>query len=229
MPLSFPENQTPTDFRLISPKRLVHMIALQPDHPKAWNEFFRRYHQHIGQTIYKAVIRYGHPDGVGIVEDLVQEVYKKLVAENCRALFVFKSDIENGIFKYLQIIAVRIVLNDITRKKAKKFPPHDKKIGAGEIDQLLPQDWRDKIRYDELVAEIETCLEKILHGRRHANRDRLIIRYYLFDELKPDEIVSITPSEAPSSPVDLSVKRVSNIIGEIIKKLRSCIEKARKS
>lgn len=231
MPLPFPEpeSKNPSDFGLISPKKLIHFIAQHPNDQKAWNEFFRRYHQHIGQTIYKAVRRYGHPDGIAIVEDLVQEVYKKLVAENCRALSVFKSDAENGIFKYLQIIAIRIVLNEITRKKAKKFPPFSPKSDNSEIDKLLPPDWRDKARYDDLVAQIETCLEKILQGRRHANRDRLIIRYYLFDELKPDEIVSITPSEALSTPVDLSSKRVANIIGETLKKLRDCMEKTWKS
>jgi RNA polymerase sigma factor (sigma-70 family) len=229
MPLSFPESGNPSDFGLISPKRLIHFIVQHPDDQKAWNEFFRRYHQHIGQTVYKAVRRYGHSDGVAIVEDLVQEVYKKLVAENCRALRVFKSEAENGIFKYLQIIAIRIVLNEITRNKAQKIIPLSKKSEDSEIDKLLPPDWRDKTRYDDLVAEIETCLEKILQGRRHANRDRLIIRYYLFDELKPDEIVSITPLETPSAPVDLSLKRVSNIIGELLKKLRNCMEKTRKS
>lgn len=225
MHLPFQESENFLNFSSFTHKELVHFIGQHPENENAWREFYRRFHQHICLTVGKAVRTKGHPGGIAIVEDLVQEVYKKLIENNCKALRVFMSEQENGIFKYLQVISIRIVLNDIVRKKAQKQPSggggYKEEDRSKWLDQLNSNDWLEQIKHAELIAEIESCLGKILRGRRHGDRDLLITHYYLYEDLKPDEIASITRPE-------LSSKRVSNIVSEILEKLRDCLKKTLK-
>lgn len=209
------------NFKTLGHKDLVHFIAQHPKDEKAWREFCDRFHQHICQTVGNEVRSRQHPEGMAVTEDLVQEVYKKLVDKNCEALRVFHSPHDNGIFSYLQVISIRVVLNDLTRKSASKRPPPSKKqsVDADMLDKIFDsENWLDQIKLFELIEEVKFCLKKIIQESRHGRRDHLIFRYYLLEELKPEEIALLVG-------VGLSAKRVINIIGAVRKDLRGCLKK----
>jgi DNA-directed RNA polymerase specialized sigma24 family protein len=216
----FPQgSENPLNFCSFAHKALVHFIAQNPTNEKAWREFYRRFHQHISLSIGKAIRITGHPSSIGIAEDLVQELYQKLIKKNCKALHDFTSENENGIFKYLQIIAIRVVLNDLAQRGAKKRPPSQPP--AREENDWPDDRWLQEMKVDELTQEIDICLKKIFQNNRRADRDMLIMCYFLYEELKPAEIVAVMN-------LDLSAKRVSNIIDERLKELRPCLMQLRK-
>jgi len=214
-----PGNANPLNLKSLTHKELVQFIAQHSTDERAWREFYQRYHRPIVLSVGKAVRIVGHPEGFGIVEDLAQEVYKKLIEKNCHALHVFKSEQEDGIFMYLKVIAIRVVLSDIARKKAKKRPPPNPPPPEG-FDP--PDDnWLREMELDDLVDDVDLCLKKILQDSRHAERDMLLMSFFLYEQLRPAEIVS-------ALHLELSAKRVANIIDDLLKELRPCLAALRK-
>jgi len=88
-------------------KELVRLLANDPCNEAAWREFLNRFHRHICRTLNRECGRIGYSQGDMLIQDLAQEVYQKLVKNNCNALKEHKGSHENSIFKYLEIIALR--------------------------------------------------------------------------------------------------------------------------
>ncbi|MDZ7288922.1 MAG: hypothetical protein ONB44_03960 [candidate division KSB1 bacterium] len=206
---------------------LVRLLADEPCHEGAWREFLHRFHKYVAFTIYNACKQLDYGEGIAKVEDLTQEVYVKLLNNNCEPLKRFTSSYENAILKYLKMMALRAVYTDFAARKAQKRQPaggiisldktvdwtidENRKI---ELLELLPAN--DLRETGELVEEIQFCLDKILQGSRHAHRDKLIFEYYLYHGFEPEEIAS-------QLGFNLTVKRVENLISEIKQAIRVCL------
>lgn len=171
----------------------------------------------------------GHKQGLAYPQDLAQEVYKKLLQNNCEALQNFKGRHENSILRFLEIIAIRIAHNDYRSDTAKKRPPSGKMMPINEprwkisdertvdLSEIIPSDeWVKGISQFELGEEIEDCLRRILSGNKHEERDKLIFKYYLYNGLSAEHIASL-------ADISLSSQRVFGIIHEIKQKLRKCL------
>lgn len=214
----------------LSHNELVKLIAESPRNESAWGEFYKRYHRHICYVIGRELNRLHRYKGHNLVEDLVQEVYTKLLANDCQALKDFEGKYENSIFTYLEIIAVRIVLKDYERCKTQKrsnlckevsldaevWNIHDRRLS--DLKELVEiEGWESEFECAELQEEIEYHLKKILDHRRNQARDQLIFRYYLYAGLDAEEIALI-------HGIQLSPKTVLNIIGELKQELGTCLK-----
>ena len=146
---------------------------------------------------------------------------------DCESLKRFTSLYENAILKHLKMTAIRAVYTDFTAWKAQKRRP------AGGIVSLHQQaEWtihenrkldlvdilpaNDSGETSELIEEIQFCLNKILHGSRNAERNKLIFEYYFYHGFEAEEIAS-------QLGLDLTAKRVENLIREIKQALRQCL------
>jgi DNA-directed RNA polymerase specialized sigma24 family protein len=123
MPLSSQGCGIPANLKKLTNVQLVQIIANEPCNEEAWREFLHRFHKYVSFTIYSACKRLGYAEGVAKVEDLAQEVYIKLLNNNCEPLKRFTSLYENAILKYLKITAIRAVHTDFTTWKAQKRQP----------------------------------------------------------------------------------------------------------
>src|ERR1700722_8776506 len=74
----------------------------------AWEEFIRRFNPLIARVALRTARRWGDPPS-SVVEDLVQETYLKLCAENCRLLRDFKSTHPEAIYGFLKVVATNVV------------------------------------------------------------------------------------------------------------------------
>ncbi len=227
MPLSSQGSGIPANLSKLTNVQLVQMIANEPWNEKAWREFLHRFHKYVSFTIYSVCKRLGYAEGVAKVEDLAQEVYIKLLNNNCEPLKRFTSLYENAILKHLKMTAIRAVYTDFTAWKAQKRRP------AGGIVSLHRQaEWtihenrkldlvdilpaNDSGETSELIEEIQLCLNKILHGSRNADRNKLIFEYYFYHGFDAVEIAS-------QLGLHLTAKRVENLIGEIRQAVRQCL------
>lgn len=215
------------DCKKLTNNELVKFIAQEQRNEHAWREFLSRFQQHICCTVHRECQWLGHNQGLAYLQDLVQEVYKKLLQNHCEALQQFKGRYENSILRFLEIIAIRIVQNDYRRDTARKRPPAGKMIPlneprwkipderAVEMSEIIPAKIQEVSQF-ELVEEIEHCLRKILRGNRHEQRDKLIFKYYLYRGINAEHI-ALLPD------INLSGQRVFGIIREIKQKLRKCL------
>ena len=214
---------------MMTHNELVEHLAHSSQDQTAWGEFYDRFHKHICATIARELRRKPHAQRQDSVEDLVQEVYAKLLAQDCQALKKFTGRYENSIFKYLEIIAIRVVLSDCSRLRSQKRSPRGGIVSLDapqwsvaqnrfvDLKEICPwESWEQEFSRHELEDAIRHHLCTILAQRRNGVRDGLIFKYYLYGGMEPGEI-------ALCQGIALSEKRIGNIIAEIKHELGQCL------
>ena len=87
------------------------------DHREARTEFFRRYESYIRSVVRKTVYKYCQSVDLIVVEDLVQEVFVALLANNCRRLRMFKGKNGCPLRAWVRVIAMRTTVSQMRRWK----------------------------------------------------------------------------------------------------------------
>lgn len=200
--------------------QLVNLCAQEPRNRSAWFEFYARFDERIWLVIYRECNQKGLSENTvqfnQILQDLVQDVYVKLVEKNCKALKAFIGVSENSFFTYIGIIARNVVRNYLKKMGAQKRPSIEK-----SIDEILPIDIfkstyvdpEDEFTLVIRKEEIEDVIDEFLKGRDKA-RNKLIFKLYFYEGFSPEEIAS-------QFNFSLSAKRIGNIISEIKQVLRN--------
>jgi RNA polymerase sigma factor (sigma-70 family) len=117
----------------------------------AWEEFVRRFHA----ALYTAVMRTGRRYERfhrGLCDDLVQETYLRLSANQARALREFVPRHPGSACTYLQVIAIRVTLDGCKKRDFRRIqdlPPHPSDVAAP-----------DKTKWLALKAEVGDLLRK---------------------------------------------------------------------
>ena len=121
--------------RYLSNAALIKKCAESLDNQKAWFEFIRRFDRHIKLSVlreYKLI-------SVNLLErkilkedirDLVQEVYFRLVKNDCKALKTFEPKYDHAFYGYLSIISTNVVKDFF-----KKFSRLKRRVYIESIDE----------------------------------------------------------------------------------------------
>jgi RNA polymerase sigma factor (sigma-70 family) len=197
---------------------LLQRCAARPVDEAAWQEFIFRYHGTIrafvtrtfNQRVYADPTLKGQsPDG--ILEDLVQGVYVKLINDDAGALTRFEGAHENSIHQYLGIIAINVVRDHFRRNRPRRTVSLDQLLEEGDhalvregIDNVAAPDSVDR-RVAVAQDEIEELLRRVIKGR-NRDRDILIFKLRFFEELTPTEISKVVP--LPSRQISSIIRRV---------------------
>lgn len=198
---------------------LVNLCAQNPRNRSAWLEFYSRFDERIWLVICRECKEKGlyenTPQFHQIVQDLVQDVYVKLVEKNCKALKAFVGVSENSIFTYIGIIAKNVVRNYLIKRGAQKRPSIKKTIDEALLSQDLEYAFatvEEEFTLEIRKEEIEHILENSIKGR-DKERNKLIFNLYFYEGFSPEEI-------AAQFDFALSAKRIGNIISDIKQELR---------
>jgi RNA polymerase sigma-70 factor (ECF subfamily) len=112
------------DYPSIQPEELIR-ICTRPGQSPAWEEFIRRFNPLIARVVVRTARRWGE-SSPSVLDDLVQETYLKLCAEDCRLLRTFEFRRPEAIYGYLKVVTANVVHDHF--KGA-----HAAKRGSGEI------------------------------------------------------------------------------------------------
>jgi RNA polymerase sigma factor (sigma-70 family) len=218
----------PMDFKTLANTKLIELCAKAPRNEQAWTEFCVRFDDHIRVMILRECrekhLSKDKPQFEEIFEDLVQDVYLKLVQKNCKALWEYRASDENSIYAYLAVIARNVVRGYFTKEGAKKRrarlvsldAPAASSADEGElrvIDILVASGPGPDANLDSesQKQELENLLGKTLTGKSKA-RDKLIFKLYWFEKFSPEQI-------SAHCGIRLSPKRIINILSGIKKRL----------
>ncbi len=116
------------DPRKLSVQELVS-YCLDSQDEAGWTEFVRRFQPLIAGVVTKCVFKRTRPKPA-LIDDLVQETYLKLCANNFTALRDFKFYHDNAFFGFLKKVAANVV-EDYFRGS------HSKKRGSGREDENI--------------------------------------------------------------------------------------------
>src|SRR5580658_7977358 len=111
----------------LSIENLVRRCATSHS-PEAWQEFVRRFHRLIATVTLRTASRLGDASKQ-TVDDLIQETYLKLCADNFRILRSFEQQHPDAFTGYIKVVAA-----NVARDHFKSL--HTKKRGAGHLEQL---------------------------------------------------------------------------------------------
>jgi RNA polymerase sigma-70 factor, ECF subfamily len=109
------------DARTLSTQELLR-LCLQSDEQEAWLEFVRRFQPFIARVVMKTLsrVRYWKKPTPQEIDDLVQDTFLKLCANNFQALRNFDYQHENALFGFAKVVASNVVQDYLRNYQADK-------------------------------------------------------------------------------------------------------------
>jgi RNA polymerase sigma factor (sigma-70 family) len=209
---------------------LLRLCANDPNNFDAWHEFLSRVIDKVRFFVRASRLDYSKasPDSSAErrttcqpdQEDLVQDVFLRLVDNDCLLLKRFDGTTEASLFRYLSVIAGSVVINRY--KYLQRVRRRNTQSGLDDVDDTLLKRVglsRDDLKMERsiLVREIMQILEEILREEvpqaKTRDRDLLIFKLHLFEDLSLSEI-------SRYCGINLSVPGVEKIIAKITRRLK---------
>jgi len=139
----------------------------------AWQEFIRRFNRIIAITAYRAARRWGG-DALAVVDDLTQETYLKLCADDARVLREFDSLRQDAIYAFLKVVTSNVANDYFKRLRAGKR-------GGSRSDEPLDDAERNgsavgpsgevNVERAVLLKEVDACLCTVAPEHTHERCD----------------------------------------------------------
>jgi len=184
---------------------LLH-LCLGSEDQELWQEFVRRTQPLIANVTIRTIRRW-HEPAPSLVDDLIQDTFVKLFANDRKALRSLKNEYENTIFGYLRVVAANVVHD--------RFRQLPNKVEEIELtDDVLPPspNGMDRMEFKRLKDDIHERL-KALSSSETYQRDESIFWLYYEQGYTAKEI-SLLPA------VGLSVKGVESTLQRLTRFLR---------
>ena len=198
----------------LSVEELLQRCAQSGD-VAAWEEFVRRFHRLIAKVILRTCIRFGDLSSE-TVDDLIQETYLKLSANDFRVLREFEHRHPNAFVGFLQVLAVNIAKDHF---KSIRSPKH----GADHVDPApegfvapAAEGSAGSVKTMErnvLIAEISRCVDACVTGP-DAERNRTIFWLRFRVGLSAASIASLPG-------INLTEKGVESLVSRILRDVRT--------
>jgi RNA polymerase sigma-70 factor (ECF subfamily) len=189
----------------ISIRDLLH-LCLSSDLQEQWRDFVHRTQPLIASVIINTMRRWTDP-APSLVDDLIQETYVKLFANDRKALRSIKNEYENTIFGYLKVVASNVVRDHFRQPKNK----------ADEIelsDAALPpgSDGHEQLEFAHKKEQVQEIL-KTLSSSETYQRD-VAIFWFFYEQGYTAKEISLLPAVA------LTVKGVEAVLFRLTRYIR---------
>ena len=138
-----------------TPIRELLNLCLSSDDQSHWQELVRRTQPLIASVIMNTIRRWQTPSP-SLVDDLIQDTYIKLFANDRKALRSIKNEYENTIFGYLRVVASNVVWDH--------FRHPENKVEEIELtDPVVPPapDGMDRLEFTRRKEQIQQRLETL--------------------------------------------------------------------
>lgn len=188
-------------------------LCLRDDNEALWAEFIRRTQPVIAGVIIKTLWRWRIPSP-DMVDDLAQETYLKLCANDFKALREFVCEHDNALYGFLKVVASHVVQDHFRsfcsqKRGCGKEPEELNQVGAIYADASCSvQGMERKV----LFREISECLETRAAGPNFARDYAVFWLYYVHGYTA--KAIARVPT------IGLTVKGVESILLRLIRVVR---------
>jgi len=183
----------------------------------AWNEFVRRFQKPIALAVKRKARKWGGTSPE-VVDDLVQDIFLRLCADNCKVLKKFSPKGPDSIIGYLTVVARNVAHDHFRAGMAQKSGGDFFHIDAedGDLD-FIPEsfkpaggaDW--KLR----MGEIDTTLKSLM-PEPVTERDYTIFWMYFQQGFTAREIGGISAFRLTIKGVEASIHRSITLLRKIM-------------
>ncbi len=183
------------------------------DNQAAWAEFIRRFQPVIAKVVLRTARHWEDPPRQ-LLDDLTQETYLKLCADNCGLLGRFQSRHRDSIFGFMKVVAACVVHDHYKSERARKRDANQTDAineqggsdpaatGAGSLSSM-----EKRVR----LREIDEALIRLFQGD-HLERNRAIFWLHHRDGMTASAIASIPGMELNTKGVESILRRMTHMI-----------------
>ena len=202
----------PMSIAQLSPEALIQKCV--DGDVAAWEEFMSRYHRLIAGVVFRTTQKWGEVSPL-TMDDLIQETYLKLCADEYRLLRAYDPKHPDAIYGYLKVITTNLVHD---RFKAL----HSEKRGGDQIvEELTTLENRSDsgkgfgsqaaIEREILLREINSFLNTSSAGDT-ADRDRTIFWLYYRQGFTTKAIASLPTIGLTIKGVESTILRMTKMV-----------------
>jgi RNA polymerase sigma-70 factor, ECF subfamily len=202
------------DYASISTEQLI-LACVQTNAVHAWDEFIRRFNPLIARVAVRTAHRWGERSPA-VLDDLVQQTYLKLCAENCRLLRTFESCKPEAIYGYLKVVTANVVHDHFKSARAAKRGAGEaaedieiERISASASQPSLSD--QASIERTILLQEIDQLLSKSIPAE-DLSRSRLIFWLYYRSGLSASAIASLPNIALTTKGVESALLRLTRLV-----------------
>jgi RNA polymerase sigma-70 factor (ECF subfamily) len=198
----------------MSDEELIRACAESAD-GAAWSEFVRRFHRPISLSVIRTCYQWGQAPRQ-LVDDLVQETYLKLCADNCRQLLQFAVQHPGEVQGYIKRTAINVV-HDYFKSS------HSQKRGSGQAQESLAEiDPKAEshslggpaaMERQVLLQQIDACFGSCPAGS-DQERDRLIFWFHYRQGMSAKAISALPGIGLTPKGVESAILRLTRMVRE---------------
>jgi RNA polymerase sigma-70 factor (ECF subfamily) len=198
-------------YSFLTTQELVQTCA-HSNAPPAWEEFVRRFHNLIAGVALRTARRWGETSPQ-IVEELVQETYMKICADDARLLRSFESQHAEAFCGFLKVITTNLVHDYFKSRRAEKRGWQGKTITSDQSEQVTADEkalpsLETSVDRRVLLREIDDCLQSLVRGAT-AGRDRRIFWLYYRVGLPATAIAALPPVGLATKGIESTLQRLT--------------------
>src|SRR5277367_2728068 len=123
----------------------------------SWKEFLRRFNPVIARSVIRVAMRHGISDK-SLIDDLVQETYLKICANECELLRTFIPQQPDSAFGFLKVVAASVAYDFFKCRLADKRAPE---ATADSVEQKPPAARFESTKSTLNPAERAVLIEQI--------------------------------------------------------------------
>lgn len=179
----------------------------------AWIEFVRRYRPVIAKVVLRTARRWTlpHPH---LLDDLIQETFVRLCADDCAVLKRFHPVHRDSIFGYLKSVAASVVCDHFKFERARKRDVTQTDAISDHITRKLRSSWRadpDALESRIILQEIDEAIHKLFRGENFV-RNRTIFWLHNREGMTASAIASIPWIGLNTKGVESTLRRMTDVI-----------------
>jgi RNA polymerase sigma-70 factor, ECF subfamily len=216
------------DYGALSSEALVAACLNSQDN-LAWVEFVRRFQKLIAAVVIRTSQLWGELSSQA-VDDLVQETFLKLCANDCQLLRSFQSAREHAIFGFVKVLTANLVHDHFKASKAQKrggslniSPLEGDPATSPSHSGHLPE-----IERNILVQQVASYVLAATEGP-NAGRDRRVFWLYYRAGLTASAIASLPTVGLSTKGVETLIFRLTRAVRESVAARRTPEERPKES
>jgi RNA polymerase sigma-70 factor (ECF subfamily) len=199
----------------LAPPELFSICARGSD-AAAWEEFIRRFNPVIARSVLRIAVRHGISDKP-LIDDLIQETYLKICANECRLLRTFTPQQPESAFGFLKVVAANVAQDYFKSRLAEKRAPE---ATAGALEDIpiparqeCPKGVLNRTERSVLLDQIDRRLRAVVPPGE-LRRARTIFWLYYRAGLTAGAIASLPASELTTKGVESLLFRLTRLVRE---------------
>jgi RNA polymerase sigma-70 factor (ECF subfamily) len=195
-------------------------VCLQSGSAADWESFIKSTRTLIARTVASTLRQWIVPS-FDVIEDLTQEVYLTLCANDCASLRNFRSEQPEALIKYLKAVSSSVAIDYLRANSAQKRGEGRATESIEAIENSVSREPgpRSSLEHRTLLLDVDRCLRS---RKEVPARDRWIFWMYYRHGMTAKAISGI-------AALELSQKGVESTIQRLTRQVRECMGHAHKT